>query len=199
MPETLKPLILKSNKSFYGLHTIDKKNSVATVRKGEFCFLTIDKNGFTDVKPILKGFPPREPAKERETDSDGEFMWQQEGRGFRVIEIETKKTGYCLASANIHTQIHKVMLINKEKKIFLIHLVDYSIKKPPFSFYVLYDFNKDKIVYQSSYFRGGVYYLNDNELFWRIGSVSGWYISDLYLKRKESNELTKKKKYSSSI
>ncbi|MBN2443857.1 MAG: hypothetical protein JXJ04_21020, partial [Spirochaetales bacterium] len=192
MPETLKPVILKSNTFFMGLHEINKLNSVATVSNGEFCFLTIDKNGFIEVEPILKGFPPPEPAKDRETDFDGKFMWQKEGRGFRVIEIETKKTGYCLASANINAQIHNVMIIDKENKIFLIHLVDYAVKKPPYTFYVLYNFKEDKIIYESPYIRGILYYLNDNKLLWRLGSASGWYMVDIYLNKYEPNELTKK-------
>ena len=182
MSDTLKPVILKSNTTFHGLHEIDKMNSVATVSKGEFCFLTIDKNGFIAVEPILKGFPPPEPAKERETDFDGKFMWQKEGRGFRVIEIDTKKTGYCLASGNIHAQIHNIILINRVKKIFLILLVDFAIQKLPYSFYILYDFTKDKIIYESPYMDGFLYYLYDDELLTIMGknNIMHWYITDIY-------------------
>ena len=200
MKKKLKPMILPNFKPIEEILGINKQNYLAAInKKGEFCLLEIDEAGvIIDMNPIIHSFPS-DFGSSYHSDNEHNVLWQIEGRGFTVLDIKTEATGDCIVSYNADDKVLNSFLVDADNKIFLIDMsrLDRNTLCSIKGFlYVLYDLNKNKIIFESPIYGGTVYPFNNNLLFCEyIGEkhdMLKWYIIDFYLDNKKENKLTKK-------
>ena len=93
----------------------------------------------------------------------------------------------------INADLSVIFLADPDKKIFYINYVDIG-SRPLVTFYVLYDMINSKKIYQSKSTNGEFFPLEkDKYLYMEYSGDHSfhWYISDIYLKEKKENKLTK--------
>jgi len=199
MIKRLKPIKITSLSNIYDITGIGLKNNLAGINgSGKFIVLKISKNEIITVKNAAGVFPPV-PGNDVNSDNEYNFVWNTRGRGFYAADIDTKLKGHCVASTNADDKIVNSILIDSEKKIFIIEI---SRLGPGLSgiagfFYVLYDLKTNNIIYESKventiHFR----FNNDSLLTCKIygenNEFGKWYLTDINGKNMTENKLTKK-------
>lgn len=195
--ETLKPQVIRTDKPILYLLPINEPNRLAGLNnKGEFCLLTIDKMGQVDTQTIVPGFPDN-PGSDWHSDPQNKMLWQVRLRGFYALDIQTKQTRHIAGSGNTSDEIIHSCLIDPEKKIFYIEVVDHGKPDEPYCFFTLYDFNKDEKIYKSDWVSVSIFPLNKEKILFQEyypgpdGTLIRWFISDLKMQNKIENKLTK--------
>jgi hypothetical protein len=196
MNKSLKPLILKSNKSFHGLYDLSTNNTLATLNdRGEFSTIEIDDSGDVKVVTVSPGFPGR-TSERVNTDPEHSFMWLARVRGLWILDMTTKERREVDPSGNTAAEITGACLIDPIKKIFLINLFINAFEiKDCMVVHYLYDFEKDKIINTTepqdnlaSKFGNGNLLVHDKIT--RESKKYIWYLSDGYFKKRIENKLT---------
>jgi hypothetical protein len=188
----LEPVIIQLNKQIEGIVGVNKDDCFVTLNKDrEFSLAEIIDEKTVQIKPTVDGFPGYD-GDYIKSDSTNNIVWMVRGRGLYFLDLETKKTGRCFASQDGNDKVLNSFLVDPEKKIFLIHISQLTPVKG--YFYVLYDLNKNDIIFTSELYHGKPNpFRKDMILFEEFlgGPLSKWWVSDLHLKEKKENKLTK--------
>jgi len=194
----LKPMILETEDNVNGLVGLRMKNRLATINDaGEFSFVKIGDEGTATVEPIVPGFPGTF-GREFISDDEHNLLWLIRGRGFYVLDIESKKTGHIITTNNGNAKINTTMFVDAEKKYFLIEIFPY----PRPSAYILYDLNADKKIFTSQTYTGYLLPFGEKKMLLCDvirqpfkKSIHKWHIVDSHFKKHKQNALTKKLTY----
>jgi len=194
MVKRLKPVIIKTNFQILDVESIGIPGCLATTsKKSEFALLHIDEAGTITVDPVVPGFPGK-LGQNLITDGVHNAIWMTRGRGFYVLDMETKKTGHIIVSNNGNDSISTTYLFDPEKKHFFIKVM------PPYPvqfYYILYDLFENKEVINSKQYNGRLYpYTKGNFLFCEFtgdnNEIVSWKIVDKEFNVIETNNLTDK-------
>lgn len=194
----LKPIKINSFRKISGISGIARQDHLAGINgKGEFITIQIDHKLKAHLKTVVPKFPPFD-GWELKSDNEYNFIWKTRGRGLYALDIETQKTGHCISSNNGNDKVVNTQLIDPENKIFMIEL---SRLGPGLSglagfIYVLYDLNRDKIIFESEIYAAHTYRLNDQynfhcDILGKDHDILKWYLIDKSNKKIE-NKLTQK-------
>ncbi len=199
MKKRLKPEILYTSDKVAGIVAINKKNRLVTINEdGYFSFVEITNAGMVKIDPIIEGFPPVEGAQ---IFSDHNIVWMQRGRGLYFLDTDTLKTGHCNAAPGMgNSKLGAMYLVDPENKIFYIRILEPFDKYNPCTYYIIFDLNKNEIVFTSPKFRGAMYpFTNDTLLFntrkhieKNDTNVPVWQVIDFKMNVLKDNKLIKK-------
>lgn len=207
------PEIYHPGKNVYHLVEVELENKVAAWNfGGDICYVDISKFGFLSFnKPILSDFPDggARPGPGWNLYSDGNVIWTVwTGGSIALLDIPAKTT---FDLYGVHYNESQIFLADHDKKTMFvrIHQVfdDMGIEKyHGHYYYYLYDLPKNKKIFTSEEIKFDqdtrshlTYQSLNNQLlinksyFNKKGQPSKyhWYFSDLYSKKKYTNDLTK--------
>ena len=199
-----KPTIIPLSEPVIGLVGINKKNSFVTMNeKMEFCLVKMEDDGYLDIDVVVDGFPGQYYA-EYFSESESTIVWQRYKDYLNFLDIESKKTTKIKGNNELNDSIHQVFLVDVEKSKVLITSFkvgdEYWRKKN--TYYILYDFNKNEIIFKSPLLSGVLFPYNKNKLLFEESTYVGsdekrivkWHIVDLHFKKREHNSLTREYK-----
>jgi hypothetical protein len=195
MIKRLKPEIITIKESVYTILGINKKNSFVAVSPGGiFELATLDENGNVNIETIVSNYPPHSGTSYW-SDNEHNMVWQIRGRGIYFLDIESKKTGYCLPSGDGNDTVDQIILVDPGKKLFLIEVLKPYAGADPSMYYVIFDFMSNKPVFKSPLIKADFFNLGNGRFLYLeekgLPAVQTWYITDLYMKEKIENKLTK--------
>jgi hypothetical protein len=193
MGESLKPMILECKYKFNGIKEFGDNTLVTVNDHKEWSTLEIDNNGYIEMKTLIHGFP-NDDLSVGITIPEHKIVISWIMRYAYIYDGEMKQTREVGASSESNAEITDISLIDSNKKIYLIDLVDHAKDiGTPGSFYIIYDFINDKKILKSEYYDGMLYKMNNNKILFLTsnGIKNKFYITDSLLKIKEENKLTK--------
>jgi hypothetical protein len=193
MGESLKPMILECKYKFNGIKEFGDNTLVTVNDHKEWITLEIDNNGYVEMKTLKHGFP-NDDLSVGTTIPEHKIAISWIMRYAYIYDGEMKQTREVGASSESNAEITDIFLVDSNKKIYLIDLVDHAKDiGVPKEFYILYDFIQDKKIFKSEYRSGALYSIGDNKLL--FGDAKGqkitYHITDSYINNKEENKLTK--------
>ncbi|MBN2534514.1 MAG: hypothetical protein JXB88_16645 [Spirochaetales bacterium] len=196
MGNTLKPVILLSTMNIGSIVESGKMNTLYTLNEsGEFSSLEIDNSGSISLHTLIKGFPPS-PGDSIHSDPANNFLWQVRGRGLYFLDISTMQTKHIISSYNFNDEVGSVSIISPEKKLLYVWLMNHGIDDPESFSFVIIDFNRGEIVFESYLIAGGLFPLNDSKALFQEytgdqGNIIKWSLTDYSLENIQDNKLTK--------
>lgn len=195
MSNRLKPEIVNVKDLIYSIRDIGIENSIAAMdQNAQFGIINFDDDLKPTFKPVVKNYPAQ--AGIFKTDPETRVMWLVAGRGIYTLDTDTKTKGHTVVSNDGNARIIESFIADKKNKLLLA-----SDSGGGLSTLTLFDtLNNKKIYSQDSDgygYNGILFPFNDTNLLCMLykkiddETVIKWLISDLYLKTKNENELTK--------
>jgi hypothetical protein len=152
------------------------------------------KDGDVVSKPVVDGFPTG-PTEMFPSDGKTAALWGRDGRGLRVVDMDTKKTADVTLSSDGNVAILGGVFIDPQTKLLLVQMVQAgpSLERSP-CYHVIFDVNTNQVVDTSKPYEGELYPYAKGRFLWCEflgGPKVHWHWCDLQLKVMPDNKLTK--------
>jgi hypothetical protein len=147
----------------------------------------------TDIEVIVPGFPGIF-GNTCYSDSEHNVVWMKNGRGLYGLDVETKEHAHSVITNDYTVEIRPDFLADAEENIIFIDIVP---PWPEFNHFVLYNINKNEIIFKSEEYGGQFFPFKNKTMFFSrnitINEKDGyeWQIVDFSFKKVEENTLTK--------
>jgi hypothetical protein len=179
----------------YSIRDIGIEGSIAAMdQNAQFGIINFDDELKPTFNPIVKNYPGQ--AGIFKTDPETRVMWLVAGRGIYTLDTDTKANGHIVVSNDGNARIIESFIADKKNKILLV-----AANGGGASYFSLFDIKKNEKVFNlldtNISYNGILFPFYETQVLCMLykkesdNTILKWLISDMYLKTKNENELTK--------
>jgi hypothetical protein len=195
MSDRLKPEIVNIKEPIFSIKDIGIDDCIAAMdQEGQFGIIRFGEELNPEYSPIVKEYPAQMGIFK--TDPEAKVMWLIAGRGVYTLDMDSKAQGHMVASNDGNAKIMESFIVDRKNNILLA-----SDNGGGLSTLTLFDLVNNKKIYsqdEDGYgYTGTLFPFGDEQVLCMLRRKNNavytlhWLISDMHLKTKNENELTK--------